>query len=110
MSIRLCVVKAVFLYQKVVVHFISMLISVLTFFFCTTWKVVCLQFSMFLSFFFLFEIFCWDIFFILGVHHSRIRGSPMWNLKAFEGQRLRAWLCCRKISDSIFWLHCFPPH
>ena len=32
MFVRLCVVKAVLLYQKVVVHFISMLISVLTFF------------------------------------------------------------------------------
>ena len=31
----------------------------------------------------------------------------MWSLKAFEGQGLRARLCCRKISDSIFWLHCF---
>ena len=28
---------------------------------------------------------------------------------AFEGQGLRARLCCRKISDSIFWLHCFTP-
>ena len=27
----------------------------------------------------------------------------------FEGQGLRARLCCRKISDSIFWLHCFIP-
>ena len=35
--------------------------------------------------------------------------SPMWDLKAFEGQGLRARLCCRKISDSIFWLHCFTP-
>ena len=26
-----------------------------------------------------------------------------------EGQGLRARLCCRKISDSIFWLHCFTP-
>ena len=32
-----------------------------------------------------------------------------WNLKSFEGQGLRARLCCRKISDSIFWLHCFTP-
>ena len=32
MSIRLRVVKAVLLYQEVVVHFISMLISGLTFF------------------------------------------------------------------------------
>ena len=31
----------------------------------------------------------------------------MWDLKAFEGQWLRARLCCRKISDSIFWLHHF---
>ena len=30
-------------------------------------------------------------------------------LKAFEGQGLRARLCCRNISDSIFWLHCFTP-
>ena len=27
----------------------------------------------------------------------------------FEGQGLRARLCCRKISDSIFWLYYFPP-
>ena len=33
----------------------------------------------------------------------------LWDLKAFEGQGLRARLCCRKISDSIFWLHCFTP-
>ena len=33
----------------------------------------------------------------------------MWDLKAFECQELRARLCCRKISDSIFWLHCFTP-
>ena len=33
----------------------------------------------------------------------------LWCLKAFEGQGLRARLCCRKISDSIFWLHCFTP-
>ena len=26
----------------------------------------------------------------------------LWDLKAFEGQELRARLCCRKISDSIF--------
>ena len=26
-----------------------------------------------------------------------------------EGQGLRARLCCHKISDSIFWLHCFTP-
>ena len=35
--------------------------------------------------------------------------SGLWNLKAFEGQGLRVRLCCRKISDSIFWLHCFTP-
>ena len=52
------------------------------FFFCATWKVVCLQFRMFLLFF-LFKISCWDIFIILGVHHSRVRGSPMWCLKFF---------------------------
>ena len=27
----------------------------------------------------------------------------------YEGQWLRARLCCRKISDSIFWLFCFTP-
>ena len=27
----------------------------------------------------------------------------------YEGQWLRARLCCRKISDSIFWLHYFTP-
>ena len=63
----------------------------------------------FCCFFFLNFLFCWDVFFILGVHHSRVRGSLMWNLKAFEGQGLRARLCCRKISDSISWLHCFTP-
>ena len=30
-------------------------------------------------------------------------------MKAFEGQGLRARLYCRKISDSIFWLHCLTP-
>ena len=29
--------------------------------------------------------------------------------EGFESQWLRARLCCRKISDSIFWLHCFTP-
>ena len=34
----------------------------------------------------------------------------VWGLKGFyEGQWLRARLCCRKISDSIFWLFCFTP-
>ena len=34
----------------------------------------------------------------------------MWGLKGFyEGQCLRARLCCRKISDSIFWLYYFTP-
>ena len=33
----------------------------------------------------------------------------LWNLKAFEGQGLKARLCFHKISDSIFWLHCFTP-
>ena len=33
----------------------------------------------------------------------------MWSLKYFKGQGLRVRLCCRKISDSIFWLHCFTP-
>ena len=28
----------------------------------------------------------------------------------FEGQWLRARLCCHKISDSIFWLYYFTPH
>ena len=37
------------------------------------------------------------------------RVARVWDLKAFEGQGLRARLCCRKISDSIFWLHCFTP-
>ena len=33
----------------------------------------------------------------------------MWSLKGFyEGQWLRARLCCRKISDSIFWLYTLP--
>ena len=30
-------------------------------------------------------------------------------MRAFESQRLRARLCCRKISDSIFWLYYFTP-
>ena len=35
----------------------------------------------------------------------------LWDLKGFYGsQWLRARLCCRKISDSIFWLFCFTPH
>ena len=29
--------------------------------------------------------------------------------RAFEGQGVRARLCCRKISDSIFWLYYFIP-
>ena len=29
--------------------------------------------------------------------------------EGFESQGLRARLCCCKISDSIFWLHCFTP-
>ena len=29
--------------------------------------------------------------------------------RGFEGQGLRARLCCRKISDSIFWLYYFTP-
>ena len=34
----------------------------------------------------------------------------LWDLKVFyEGQWLRARLCCRKISDSIFWLYYFTP-
>ena len=41
--------------------------------------------------------------FIVGVHQCGI-----W--KVFYGsQWLRARLCCRKISDSIFWLFCFTP-
>ena len=32
----------------------------------------------------------------------------LWGLR-FEGQELRARLCCRKISDSIFWLYYFTP-
>ena len=60
--------------------------------------------------FFLFKISCWDFFSILGVHHSRVRGSPMWCLKGFLGsQWLRARLCCRKVSDFIFWLYYFTP-
>ena len=32
-----------------------------------------------------FKFFCyWDFFFILGVPHSRVRGSPMWGLKALK--------------------------
>ena len=42
--------------------------------FCSTWKVVCLQFRMFLLFFFLFKISCWDVFFILGVHSFTCSG------------------------------------
>ena len=34
----------------------------------------------------------------------------MWDLKGLlKGQGLRARLCCRKISDSIFWLYYFTP-
>ena len=84
--------------------------------------------------FFLFKISCWDVFFILCVH-SCVRGSPMrclkvffasmspmWVLKVFSVevtnvgfkgilgcQWLRARLCCRKTSDSIFWLYYFTP-
>ena len=37
----------------------------------------------------------------LEISHSWLY---VWSLKAFEG-----FLCCRKISDFIFWLHCFTP-
>ena len=40
---------------------------------------------------------------------SRFPVNSVWDLKAFEGQGMRARLCCCKISDSIFWLHCFTP-
>ncbi len=33
----------------------------------------------------------------------------LWDFEGFKSQGLRASLCCRKISDSIFWLHCFTP-
>ena len=32
----------------------------------------------------------------------------LWDFEGFESQGLRARLCCRKISDSIFWLHFHP--
>ena len=50
------------------------------------------------------------------------QNSSVWGVKVFsvevtnvgfegfyEGQWLRARLCCRKISDSIFWLYYFTP-
>ena len=48
------------------------------------------------------------------IQHKFYKHVNKWNmtirgLKAFESQGLRARLCCRKISDSIFWLHCFTP-
>ena len=41
--------------------------------------------------FFLFKISGWDVFFILGVHHSRVRGSPMWCLKGFFASMSPMW-------------------
>ena len=42
-----------------------------------------------------------------GFFASRL---PMWGFKVFlEGRWLRARLCCRKLSDSIFWLYYFTP-
>ena len=76
--------------------FFSLFVFFCSFFFlfcfCSTWKVVCLQFRMFLLFFFSFKISCWDVFFILGVH-SRVRGSPMWCLKVFlrRGHQCGIW-------------------
>ena len=52
---------------------LSPVYDVFFFVFCSMWKVVYLQIRMFLLFFFLFKISCWDVFFILGVH-SRVRG------------------------------------
>ena len=90
----------------------------------------------FCCFFFLFKISCWDVFFILGVHSFTCSGFANVVFKGFfhvevtnvgfegffasgltnvgfegfyEGQWLRARLCCRKISDSIFWLYYFTP-
>ena len=40
---------------------------------------------------------------------SEFQPDKMWSLKAFDGQGLRARLCCRKISDCIFWLYYFTP-
>ena len=41
---------------------------------------------------------------------KKIRNGNLWGLKGFLGSRwLRARLCCRKISDSIFWLFYFTP-
>ena len=52
--------------------------------------------------------FLWrSIYFHLS--HGRLVCFILWDLKAFEVQGLRAKLCGRKISDSIFWLHCFTP-
>ena len=45
---------------------------------------------------------------VVGFEGFLASRSPMWVLKGiYEGQWLRARLCCRKISDSIFWLYYF---
>ena len=57
-----------------------------------------------------------------SIFSDRFYNYYMWNMDLFksksrdvgfegfyEGQWLRARLCCRKISDSIFWLFCFTP-
>ena len=38
----------------------------------------------FCCFFFFLKFLVGIVFFILGVHHSRVRGSPMWCLKVFS--------------------------
>ncbi len=79
MSIRLRVVKAVFIYQKVVVHCISMLISVLTFFFVPREKSSVSSLGCFCCFFFFLKFFVgmsslsWVfIIHVFGVHQYRI--------------------------------------
>ena len=45
-----------------------------------------------------------------GVAITFKKNKNVWGLKGFLGsQWLRARLCCRKISDSIFWLYYFTP-
>ena len=131
MSIRLCVVKGCIFVSEGCCSFHFYVDFCVNIFFCTTWKVVCLQFRMFLLFFlggvcttwkvvclqvrmFLLFVFFFKFFagmsslswvfiiHVFGVHQCGI-------LKAFEGQGLRARLCYRKISDFIFWLYDFTP-
>ena len=56
---------------------------------------------------------CYSKNIVYIIHESNIKLPENRKLVRFEGtcegQGLRARLCCRKISDSIFWLYYFTP-